>query len=82
MIELVTFILVLTVFLVAYGIVSQGLLYLQRKSDWIILKDIIYYPYWQFYGELFLDEIDSELFYSFEKNFFGVDKYTKVFHLY
>jgi hypothetical protein len=36
MIELVTFILVLTVFLVAYGIVSQGLLYLQRKSDWII----------------------------------------------
>ena len=57
--ELVMFILVLTVFLVAYGVVSQGLLYTQRKPDWAVLKDVIYYPYWQFYGELFLDEIDS-----------------------
>ncbi|CAC5369887.1 unnamed protein product [Mytilus coruscus] len=58
--ELVMFILVLTIFLVAYGVVSQGLMYRQRQSDWKILRDVIYFPYWQFYGELFLDEIEED----------------------
>ncbi|XP_052073403.1 transient receptor potential cation channel subfamily M member 3-like isoform X6 [Mytilus californianus] len=58
--ELVMFILVLTIFLVAYGVVSQGLMYRQRQSDWKILTDVIYFPYWQFYGELFLDEIEED----------------------
>ncbi|XP_076107233.1 transient receptor potential cation channel subfamily M member 8-like [Mytilus galloprovincialis] len=58
--ELVMFILVLTIFLVAYGVVSQGLMFRQRQSDWRILTDVIYFPYWQFYGELFLDEIEED----------------------
>lgn len=53
------FILVLMIFLLAYGVVSQGLLYVERRASWTILKDVIYYPYWQFYGELFLEEIDG-----------------------
>ncbi|XP_052075160.1 transient receptor potential cation channel subfamily M member-like 2 isoform X1 [Mytilus californianus] len=60
MLELVMFILVLTIFLVSYGIASQGLMHLQRQSDWKILRDVIYFPYWQFYGELFLEEIDDD----------------------
>ena len=57
--ELFMFLIVLVVFLLAYGISSQGLLYKERSPDWVILKDIVYFPYWQLYGELFLDEIDS-----------------------
>ncbi|XP_052073400.1 transient receptor potential cation channel subfamily M member-like 2 isoform X4 [Mytilus californianus] len=60
MLELVMFILVLTIFLVAYGVASQGLMHLQRISDWKIFRDVIYYPYWQFYGELFLEEIEDD----------------------
>ncbi|XP_071180049.1 transient receptor potential cation channel subfamily M member 4-like [Mytilus edulis] len=59
-VELVMFILVLTIFLVAYGVVSQGLMYRQRQSDSRIFTDVIYFPYWQFYGELFLDEIEED----------------------
>ncbi|XP_071180089.1 transient receptor potential cation channel subfamily M member 8-like isoform X2 [Mytilus edulis] len=60
MLELVMFILVLSIFLVSYGVASQGLMHLQRQSDWRILRDVIYFPYWQFYGELFLEEIDDD----------------------
>ncbi|XP_041370086.1 transient receptor potential cation channel subfamily M member 1-like isoform X2 [Gigantopelta aegis] len=58
--ELISFIMVLAIFLLAYGVSSQGLLYPQRTPSWIIVKDILYYPYWQLYGELFLEEIESD----------------------
>ena len=54
------FIMVLIVFLLAYGISSQGLLYHSRSPGWDILKDVIYFPYWQLYGEIFLEELDSK----------------------
>ena len=58
--ELRMFIMVLIVFLLAYGISSQGLLYHARNPDWVILKDVLYFPYWQLYGEIFLEEIESK----------------------
>ena len=58
--ELRMFIMVLIVFLLAYGISSQGLLYHSRSPGWVILKDVFYYPYWQLYGEIFLEELDSK----------------------
>ncbi|CAG2185727.1 unnamed protein product [Mytilus edulis] len=60
MLELVMFILVLTIFLLAYGVASQGLMHLQRKSEWQILTDVVYFPYWQLYGELSLEEIQDD----------------------
>lgn len=57
--QLVMFLLVLIVFLVAYGVASQGLLYHRRIPDWSILRDVIYFPYFQLFGELFLDEFQS-----------------------
>ena len=56
------FIMVLLVFLLAYGVSSQGLLYNVRNPDWTILKDVFYFPYWQLYGELFLEELESKLY--------------------
>lgn len=51
------FILILIVALLAYGVASQALTYPTREPVTQIFKDIFYYPYWQLYGELFLDEI-------------------------
>ena len=58
--ELKMFIMVLLVFLLAYGVSSQGLLYTVRNPDWNILKDVFYFPYWQLYGEIFLEELESK----------------------
>ncbi|GFS07559.1 transient receptor potential cation channel subfamily M member 3-like [Elysia marginata] len=60
LVELAMFIMVLMVFLLAYGVASQGLLYRQRERNWLILKDILYFPYWQLYGEIFLEEIETD----------------------
>ncbi|XP_061184290.1 transient receptor potential cation channel subfamily M member-like 2 [Saccostrea echinata] len=59
--ELCMFLLLVVVFLFAYGVASQSLLYRQREASctWdilIILKDIVFYPYWELYGELEFDE--------------------------
>lgn len=58
--ELRMFVMVLFVFLLAYGVASQGLLYDIRTPSWTILKDVVYFPYWQLYGEIFLEEIDGD----------------------
>ncbi|KAK6185074.1 hypothetical protein SNE40_007394 [Patella caerulea] len=58
--ELVMFCFVLFVFLLAYGVASQGLLFKARHSSNFNIVDIVYYPYWQLYGELFLEEIQTD----------------------
>ncbi|XP_059174640.1 transient receptor potential cation channel subfamily M member-like 2 [Physella acuta] len=58
--ELAMFVMVLMVFLMAYGVASQGLLYKNRSKEWLILKDILYFPYWQLFGELFLEELETD----------------------
>jgi transient receptor potential cation channel subfamily M protein 2 len=56
------YIMILLVFLLAYGISSLALQYTHRNFDFKILyKDIFYYPYWQMYGELFLDEMEGKV---------------------
>ncbi|CAH8543714.1 unnamed protein product [Heterobilharzia americana] len=54
--ELISFIFVLIVVLVAYGVSTQVLLYPNRHSfSWTSVRDVLYYPYWNLYGELSLD---------------------------
>ncbi|XP_033756465.1 transient receptor potential cation channel subfamily M member-like 2 isoform X1 [Pecten maximus] len=60
MAELKMFVMVLLVFLLAYGISSQALLYKQRRPSWNILKDVFYFPYWQLFGEIFLDDLNTD----------------------
>ncbi|XP_021378399.1 transient receptor potential cation channel subfamily M member 1-like isoform X2 [Mizuhopecten yessoensis] len=60
MAELKMFVMVLLVFLLAYGISSQALLYKQRRPSWSILKDMFYFPYWQLFGEIFLDDLNTD----------------------
>eukprot|EP00057_Strongylocentrotus_purpuratus_P015113 XP_011669587.1 PREDICTED: LOW QUALITY PROTEIN: transient receptor potential cation channel subfamily M member 6 [Strongylocentrotus purpuratus] len=58
------FIVILFVFLVSYGVASNALMRPMKEWDWNVLRDIIYIPYWQIYGELFIDEQDRELSYA------------------
>ena len=51
------FIAILVVALLAYGVTSQSLMFPSREPYIGIFKDIFYYPYWQTYGELFLEDI-------------------------
>ncbi|XP_072042106.1 transient receptor potential cation channel subfamily M member-like 2 [Amphiura filiformis] len=55
--EMLIFLCVLSVFLVGYGVASQALLYPNQDFNWIAVKNIFYMPYFQVYGELFLEVI-------------------------
>ncbi|CAD5126251.1 DgyrCDS14416 [Dimorphilus gyrociliatus] len=57
--NLFQFMVILTIFMLSYGVVSQGLRHPNASLDWNLLKNIIYKPYWQMYGELFLDDIEG-----------------------
>ena len=55
--------LVLVIFILAYGTASQALIHPQTEFAMSkipqMLNNIIYLPYWQMYGELNLDQIES-----------------------
>lgn len=45
--------------MLAYGVASQALRYPNQQLDWALLKNVIYQPYWNIYGELFLEDIEG-----------------------
>ncbi|KAK4471947.1 hypothetical protein MN116_005327 [Schistosoma mekongi] len=54
--ELISFIFILIVVFLAYGISLHVLLYpYRREFTWNDVRDVLYYPYWNLYGELSLD---------------------------
>lgn len=61
LIELLMFIFILVVVLVSYGVSQQVLLYPYRADfSWRTLRDILYYPYWNLYGEIMLEYAFAE----------------------
>ncbi|RDD38233.1 Transient receptor potential cation channel subfamily M member 5 [Trichoplax sp. H2] len=54
--DLVSFLIILFVFLVAFGVASQAILNPVSKWDDTVFKRIFYVPYYRIYGELFLEE--------------------------
>lgn len=69
--ELTTFLLVVIVFLAAYGVSRHSLLYGQTEASWKIFTDILFHPYWQLYGELKFEE-------SMKSNVFQLLKLPKI----
>ena len=56
------FVFILLVFLVAYGISLEAVMFpgpgrYARNDTWKSIQGVLELPYWQMYGELFLDEI-------------------------
>jgi hypothetical protein len=55
--------LILTVFILAFGVPTYSLLYGVQKFNWHLPRAILNLAYWQIFGELeVLDEIESNLF--------------------
>ncbi|XP_022084602.1 transient receptor potential cation channel subfamily M member 2-like isoform X2 [Acanthaster planci] len=57
---LVAFLAILLVFLVAFGVACQAILFPNNQDIVGIIKGVFYQSYFQLYGELFLEDIDSE----------------------
>ena len=58
--ELLLYITILAVFLLAYGISIHAVMYPQRDFYPDIFRNIFYYPYWQISGELYLEQLEGE----------------------
>jgi len=57
--ELMKFLIVLVVFIVSFGIAFQAILHPNQPLSWSMLADVIWRPYWQMFGELFLDDVST-----------------------
>lgn len=52
------FLFIVGVFLLAYGITQQAILYPNEPSSWSIVSRVFFRPYFQAHGELFMDAPD------------------------
>lgn len=60
MMDLFSFLIILVVFILAYGSATHAILYPNSELDWSLIKNIFRKAYFQIYGELFLEEIEGE----------------------
>jgi hypothetical protein len=68
--ELILFLSIFIVIIVAFGVSSQALMYPTRQPYALVFRDIFYFPYWSLFGQLFLDEMQGILFVSACAHFF------------
>lgn len=47
----------LTVVLIAFGLVRQSITFPQEEWDWLLVRNIFYKPYFMLYGEVYAPEI-------------------------
>ena len=64
MTDLVFFLAILVIMILAYGVATQALRYPNSYLSWGLLRNILYYSYWQMYGELFLEELEGTSFHK------------------
>ena len=57
--DTVFFMLILMVFITAYGMAAQSILYPNAPLEVALIQDVLRKAYWQIYGELFLEEIEG-----------------------
>ena len=59
MVDLAYFVVILMVFIASYGIATQAMLYPGSPLKITLIKDVLQRPYFQIFGELFLEEIEG-----------------------
>ena len=59
MMDLLFFFLILAVFILSFGVMYQANLFPNAVPNWSLLKSVVYIPYWQMYGELFLENYEG-----------------------
>ena len=50
------FLLIVVVFLMAYGVAQQSILFPQEAGSWELVPKVFFRPYFQIYGELFIED--------------------------
>ena len=58
MADLFIFFSILSVFIISFGIAFQSILEPNEPPSWNLLADLLWRPYWQMFGELFVEDAD------------------------
>jgi hypothetical protein len=51
------FFLILLVFVLSFGVAYHANMFPRSPASWSILVNVLYFPYFQMYGELFLEDL-------------------------
>ena len=60
--DLMNFVVILLIVLMAFGIVRQAITYPDEEPNWHLVKFIFLKPYFMLYGEVYAPEIDRKCF--------------------
>ena len=55
--DLFQFMTILAVFIVSFGIAFQAIISPNQPPSWNVVADVLWRPYWQMYGELFIEDV-------------------------
>ncbi|KAJ7365831.1 Transient receptor putative cation channel sub M member 7 [Desmophyllum pertusum] len=55
-IDMTYFLLIMVVFLMAYGVAQQAILFPYETASWELIPKVFFRPYFQVYGELFIED--------------------------
>ncbi|KAK7112164.1 hypothetical protein V1264_011657 [Littorina saxatilis] len=58
--DLMFFFFILLVFVVSFGVAYHANMFPQAPPSWSILVNVLYFPYFQMYGELFLENLKGD----------------------
>ena len=61
--DVLFFLIILVIFILAFGIAMQALLHPNENFSYETLKGAVYLPYFQVFGELFLDRVEGLLIF-------------------
>ena len=56
MVDLAFFVMILLLVIIVFGVILQSIVNPETELKWDILNAVFYYPYFQMYGELFLED--------------------------
>lgn len=76
--DLLYFMIILMVFVVAYAIVAYAILYPYSTLNGDLIMSVMRLGYWNLYGELFLEEIESEYILSCENEIVYNYNYNQI----
>lgn len=87
-IDMTYFLLIVVVFLMAYGVAQQSILFPQEAGSWELVPKVFFRPYFQIYGELFIednvysDDLNSTAFNTPRHSEFGGPLVTVIMALF
>lgn len=58
--DIIYFIMILLVVMMAFGVVRQSITYPDEEAHWLLVRNIFLKPYFMIYGEVYAGEIDGE----------------------